>query len=89
MKRLSSTLINQADQITIGWAVDGEGRRTYFDLQAQAKSGSSLSNQISALASNRSSFTGFMLEGAAVVFQGSLRVSEKGQDQIASLLDFV
>ena len=78
LKKWASTLINDSDQITIGWAVDRQGRRTYIDLNAQAKDGSSLSHQFDSLANSRSTFTGFFVADAAAAFQGSLRSHPTG-----------
>ncbi len=89
MKRWTTTLINDADQITVGWAVDSANRRTYIDLHAQAKDGSSLSRQFSSAMNSRSTFTGFAVDNAAATFQGSLRVSEQGRQQISSFLKYV
>ena len=89
MKRWSSTLIHGTDQITVGWVVDVTGRRTYIDVHAQAKDGSSLSQQLRSLTNSRSTFTGFFVDKAAAAFQGSLRLSEEGQEQIGSLISYV
>ena len=89
VKKWTSTLINDSDQITIGWAVDSAKRRTYIDLHAQAKDGSSLSRQIGSLMDSRSTFTGFFVDNAAAAFQGSLRVTEQGEDQISSVVDYI
>ena len=89
VKKWTSTLINDSDQITIGWAVDSARRRTYIDLQAQAKDGSSLSRQIRSLMDSRSTFTGFFVDNAAAAFQGSLRVSQQGGEQISSLVEYI
>ncbi len=89
LKKSASTLIHDSDQVTIGWAVDAENRRTYIDLQAQAKDGSTLSHQFESLTDSSSAFTGFLLDNAAVGFQGSLRLSEQGQHEIDGFLQYV
>ncbi len=89
LKKWASTLINDSDQITIGWAVDSKSRRTYIELNAQSKDGSSLSHQLQSLTESRSAYTGFLLDDAAVAFQGSLQISEQGQQQIDAFLQYV
>ncbi len=89
LKKCASTLINESDQVTVGWAVDSQQRRTYVDLQATAVDGSSLSQQLASLVADRSEFTGFFLEDAAAAFEGSLNVSPQAQQQIDTLLKYV
>ncbi len=45
LKESVNVLINQSDQITIGWAVDSQGGRMYVDLHATAVRGSALAQQ--------------------------------------------
>ena len=89
LKKWSSTLINDSDQITVGWAVDLTSRRTYIDLQALARKDSSLSRQFHALTNSRSTFNGFFVDNAAFASQGSLRMTQAGQQQLSSFLDYV
>lgn len=88
-KQWVSSLINDSDQITVGWAVDPPQRRTYVDLRAQAKDGSTLSDQFAAMLDSRSTFTGFFQDNAAAAFQGSMRVSDQSKEQISAFLDYV
>lgn len=89
MKRWISSLINDSDQVTIGWAVDTPKRRTYLDLHARAKEDSRLSRQLNDLMNNRSTFTGFFVEDAAIAFQGSLRATEEMREQSANVLNYL
>lgn len=70
-----NVVINQSDQVTIGWAVDSQGGRMYVDLHATAVAGSSLAQQWSGLSNSRSVFTGFVVDDAAATFQGVVHVS--------------
>ena len=87
MKQTVSTLISASDQITLGLVVDRQTRRARIELQAQAQQGSSLSRQISMVMDNRSTFTGFFMDEAAVSFQGSMRIPQSGQTRISSFLN--
>ncbi len=88
LKRWASTLINDSDQITIGWDVDPNARRTFVELLAQAKEGSVLSQQLDSLADGRSAFTGFLQDDAAIAFQGAVRVTDEGQRQVDAFLTY-
>ncbi len=88
LKQWSSSLINQTDQITIGWAVDTVQRRTYLDVRGQARADSALARQFTSLMQNQSTFTGFFVDDAAAAFQGSLRVTDQGKDQIGYFLQY-
>ncbi len=90
LKRWASTLINDSDQITIGWDVDPNTRRTFVELLAQAKEGSALSQQLDSLADCHSAFTGFLQDDAAIAVQGAVQVTDEGQRQVDdSLLPLV
>ena len=75
LKESVNVLINQSDQVTMGWAVDSQGGRMHMDLQATAVAGSSLAEQWSGLSNSRSSFTGFVVDDAAATFQGVASIS--------------
>jgi hypothetical protein len=89
LKNASSSLINDSDQITIGWAVDAGQRNTYVELKAQAKDGSALARQFASLTDSQSTFTGFLLDDAAAAFQGTLNVTDQGKEQISYFLEYV
>ncbi len=89
MKRWTTTLINDSDQLTIGWAADSANRCVYVDLHAVAKDGSALARQFRSTLDSRSTFTGFAVDDAAVTLQGSLRVSQQGRQQISTFLQYV
>lgn len=89
MKKASSTIIHQLDQVTIGWAVDGTQQRTYVDLRVQAEGGSSLAQQFQPLGETRSTFTGFLMPDAAAAVQGCWRVSPAAEQKLSSFWDYV
>lgn len=65
-----NVLINQSEQLTVGWGVDSQGGRMHLDLQATAVAGSALAQQWSRLSDGRSLLSGCIVENAAVTFQG-------------------
>lgn len=89
MKKTVSTLINESDQVTLGWSLDSGKRLARLEVQAQAKAGSSLSRQLDSLMDNRSTFTGFFTDDAAMAFQGAIRVPQAGQTRIGATLDYL
>ena len=58
----------EADQITIGWAIDQDGGKTYLDLSVTALPGTKLAKQIGLYADTASDYSGFLLEDAAATF---------------------
>jgi hypothetical protein len=88
-KATLNVLINQSDQVTVGWAVDSQGGRMYVDLQATAVAGSSLAQQWSGLSNSRSAFTGFVVDDAAATFQGAVQVSPDSAGKIRGVVEFL
>jgi hypothetical protein len=89
LKESVNVLINQSDQITIGWAVDSQGGRMYLDLHATAVTGSALAQQWAGFASSRSVFTGFVVDDAAATFQGVARVSQDSAGNIRAVVEYL
>ncbi len=56
--------INELDQITLGWAIDSEGKRTLLDLNLTALEGSETAKQLALVTNSASKFAGFLLPDA-------------------------
>ena len=54
LKESANALVNESDQITLGWAVDSQHGQTFIDFNATAVRGSSLANQLSVQSNNPS-----------------------------------
>ena len=78
LQDLVALVVNDSDQVTLGWAVDAPGQYTFMDFQVTAVEGSPLSKQFDWLTDTRSSLSGFLMPDAAATIQGSARVSSEG-----------
>src|SRR5205085_895234 len=79
-------MVDELDEIMIGLAIDGPGKRTYLDINVTAREGSSLAKQYALLAEAKSSFAGFLLPGAAATLNVS---STMGPDDINQVVGMV
>jgi hypothetical protein len=69
-------LISDVDEATLGWKLDRQNENTYLDFTLTAKEGTELARQLDALKNTRSNFGGFLLPGAALGGNWSLRLPE-------------
>ena len=60
------TLINEAEQLTLGWTVDPGTGTSHFDFEVKAASGTNLAKQYAAMKPGKTNFAGFQLPGAAL-----------------------
>jgi hypothetical protein len=58
-------MINEIDSIKVGWAIDSNERRTYFDFTYQFIPGSKTAQQVAASADSRTNFAGFFQPDSA------------------------
>ena len=65
MKQLT-TMLNELDNLTIGWNVDHASKTTYLDVEATAQPGSNLAKQFAAVQPGKTAFAGFLSPEAAV-----------------------
>lgn len=61
-----TTLVNDLDEVLIGWTVDAQTQTSYLDLQVTAVAGTKTAAQFSQAATAKTNFAGFDLPGAAV-----------------------
>lgn len=59
-------LVDESDQIMLGWGVDAMKRSTYVDFSMTAKQGTKLAKRFEALQDSKSRFGGFLLPDAGV-----------------------
>lgn len=67
------TMINELDEVVLGWAIDQPGRRTFLDLSMTAVEGSKTAKQMVTAPSGPSKFSGFQMKDAVA----SLHVNSK------------
>ncbi len=58
-------VINDADQFTLGWAIDQENKLTYLDVSMTAKANSDLAKKFGGFKDTPSGYSGFSVPGAA------------------------
>jgi hypothetical protein len=74
------TMINELDEVVLGWAIDQPGRRTFLDLSMTAVEGSKTAKQMATPPAGPSKFTGFQMKDAVA----SLHVNSKSDpDNVA------
>ena len=71
-------LLNEADQITIGWKLDRQAKNTHLDFTVTAVPGSPMDQQMQKLGQAKTNFAGFLMPDAAVT--ASLSGTSSPQD---------
>lgn len=69
-------LINETEQIMLGWNAGATSQKLQIDVAAQFMEGSELAGQISKLQGLTSDFTGLLINGAAVSLRSTSLISE-------------
>jgi hypothetical protein len=59
-------VMEEIEQVTIGWALDNTGETSYFDVTASARKGTDLAAKFSHMAAAKTNFSGFTVPGAAL-----------------------
>jgi hypothetical protein len=75
-------LFNEADELTVGWAVDAAGKGTYLDINVTAKEGSELARQMALNAETKSAFAGVLLPEASVTMNATAKLAESDIAQV-------
>ena len=83
------SLIQDSDQITIGWAIDKEAKATYIDISLTAVAGTKLARQMKRLENTTSDFTGFQIDNAAMSLVLSSTMGPTEIEQATALLKTV
>jgi hypothetical protein len=89
LKHAVSAVINQFDQLTIGWAVDSGERRTILDLHVQGAEGSALARSLSEFSGRRAGNARFALQDAAATFHGSTQVSPGNARWLQAVVEYL
>jgi hypothetical protein len=77
-------LFTEADEVTVGWAVDAASKRTHIDINVTAKEGTELAKQMALNADAKSAFAGVLLPEASVTMNLSAKLSEADIAQVTA-----
>jgi hypothetical protein len=69
-----TTMVNELDEVLLGWNVDQSTSSTYLDLEAIAQKGTKLADQFAQIKPGKTNFAGFLSPKAAVsgIWTGTL-----------------
>src|SRR4029079_7680544 len=59
-------LLNEADQVTIGWKLDRQAKNTHLDFTVTAVPGLPIDQHVEKMAQAKTNFAGFLQSNAAV-----------------------
>ncbi len=80
------TLIEETDNITIGWSVDKKERKTFLDVNLSAVPGSKMAKHFAELENSTSNFAGFLQADAAVTFNLVAKIASEDAAQVLATL---
>jgi hypothetical protein len=80
-------LVNELDEIVLGWAVDATTNATYLDLDVTAKAGTPTAQQLAGVKDGKTNFAGFLIPGAAITAIGTGALSDEDVTQVKATLD--
>ena len=83
-----TSLVQDLDQVTLGWTLDRKAENTMLDVSVTARSGTPLASQM-AFQQIASSFSGFRLPGAAVSGNWAATLPAVKIEMLSALLDAV
>jgi hypothetical protein len=61
-----TTLVNDMDEVLIGWNIDAKSKTTYLDVELTAQTGTKLASQFAEIKPGKTNFAGMLLPNAAV-----------------------
>ena len=61
-----TTLINDMDELLLGWNIDAKTKSTYLDVEVTAQAGTKLADQLAEIKSGTTNFAGLLLPNAAI-----------------------
>lgn len=81
------TVVEEADQFTIGFGIDGKAKSAAFEVSMTAKAGTSLAKAMSGYGKTPSSLHGFVLPGAAVTMIGATPIAASDAESGKALIN--
>jgi hypothetical protein len=82
-------MIEELNEVTIGWGVDKTLKATYVDFTMTAVEGTAMARQMALLKDATSAFAGFLLPDASINLNGSNQMSKDDIEQNTTLLKLV
>jgi hypothetical protein len=81
-----TTAINDLNELTLGWSIDAQGKRTYFDVAMTMVEGSESARQLAATPTTESKLSGFLLPGAVFKMHVNSGIVESDIQQTRAML---
>ena len=80
------TLLNETDQVTFGWLIDGNKQKTHMDMTVTAKPGTNLASQMNQMKDTKTRFAGFHDPDAAIMMHSASKLRKQDVEQIQGML---
>ncbi len=80
-------MLDEIDEISVGFNIDAAGQRTYLDIAMSAIAGSRLAKQAEMAAQTKSSFAGFLIPGAAASLNFSAPIAKEDLEQTRVMIE--
>jgi hypothetical protein len=80
-------MLDELEDITLGFNIDSAGQRTYLDVGMTAVAGSRLAKQVEQVGQAKSSFTAFLVPGAAASLNFVAPVAKEDLEQTRVLIE--
>lgn len=77
-----TTLVNDMDELLLGWNVDAKSKTTYLDLELTAQAGTKLASQLAEIKPGKTEFAGLLLPNAAITVSSVGAISDAESTQI-------
>jgi len=82
-------MIEEVNEVTIGWGVDKTLKATYFDSTVTAVDGTATARRMALLKDASSGFAGFLLPDSSINLNGSSQISKEDIEQNVTLLELL
>jgi len=79
-------LVEETDQVTVGWEVDADSQKTFIDFSVTAVEGSKLAEEMATVKDSQSAFAGFFLPDAAAIVHAVGRSADTDEEMLLLLL---
>jgi hypothetical protein len=82
-----SQLLEDSDELTFGWSIDGKEERTFIDFEMKAAAGSKLANQMAEYKNLTTDYAGFYQPDAAATMTFAGKMAEEDIAQVSQMFD--
>lgn len=84
--RQMNVLLNEVEQLTLGWGADQQSKSTYLDMSITAVEGTKTAKQIAMSGDAKTAFSGFVSPSAAAMMHVATRVPEEDIQETVTML---